>query len=584
MRTLLGSVRSGANAIVEAYEEYRKAFRSITQRARQRFEQRDWPGGARDARERLELYRHTVDVVVAALEDLLAGLLRDPAAWRLIKGVYAEAIGDFPDLQLAETFFNSVTRRLFVTVGVDPAIEFVDLDARRDRYGHGGLVHQSFAGSTTREILAATLSSSTFAVPFCDLDRDVGLAAEALEGEWSRAGHEPSIESIDVIGSVFYRGTGAYLVGRIRGGGETAPLVMVLVHGEHGIEIDAVLCTEREVSIVFSYTRSHFLVEVERPADVMEFLSSILPRKRVAELYICLGYSKHGKTELYRDLVGHLGRSMDRFDFARGTKGMVMVVFTLPSFDYVFKVIRDEFAPPKNNTREDVMNRYRLVFRHDRAGRLIEAQEFEHLVFERHRFAPDVLEELAGSASATVTVGPERVHIRHLYIERRVEPLDLFLRNTNDEDACRAVRDYGHAIRNLATTNIFPGDLLLKNFGVTRHGRVTFYDYDELCLVTDCVFRHMPTPRGPDEELAAEPWFYVGQNDVFPEEFLQFMGFTELQRRAFLEEHREVLTADFWLGLQKRHVSGEVLDVFPYPPSKRLRESRDHDRAPSGPG
>ena len=569
MRTLLGSARSGARVIADAFEEYRREFRRLTYQARRRFEERDWPGGQSDAVERLELYRSAVDDCVGDLDRVLAEHLHDTAVWRLMKDVYHDATDDFPDVERAETFFNSVTRRHFATVGVDSAIEFVDLDTRRGRYGHGAQVHRTFRrSSTTRELLVSILSFYSFSLS--DLERDAELAADVLEEEWMRAGNDRPIESIDMIESIFYRVSGVYLVGRMRSGRTIAPVVLVLVHGESGIELDAVLATEREVSIVFSFTRSHFLVDVARPATVIGFLSSILPRKPVAELYICLGYTKHGKTELYRDLMGHLGRSMDRFERARGIEGMVMVVFTLPSFDYVFKVIRDEFAPPKTNNRADVMDRYRLVFRHDRAGRLIEAQEFEHLVFDTERFTPQVLDELTSSAASTVSVDEDGVHIRHLYIERRVEPLDLFLRNAGD-DSDAVVRDFGQNIRDLATANIFPGDLLLKNFGVTRHGRVTFYDYDELCLVTECVFRHMPVARDIDEEMSAEPWFYVGEKDVFPEEFLQFMGLNPHQRRVFLEAHGDVLTADFWLGLQARHEDGQVLDVFPYPPSKRLR-------------
>ena len=562
-------------AIVNAFEEYRAAFRRVTRRARRRFEERDWAGGQRDALERLELYRGALDDVVLVLEDELGDeFLHDAAAWRMMKDVYHEATDHFADVELAETFFNSVTRRHFATVGVDPAIEFVDLDSRRGRYGYGALVHWTFRNEgATSELLTSILVTYSFKVPFRDLESDAALAAERLEAEWARAGNDVPIESIDLARSVFFRVSGAYLVGRVRGRRATMPLVLVLVHRERGVELDAVLATEREVSIVFSYTRSHFLVDVGRPSALTGFLSSILPRKPIAELYISLGYSKHGKTELYRDLVGHFKRSLGRFERARGIEGMVMIVFTLPSFDYVFKVIRDTFAPPKTNTREDVMGRYHLVFRRDRAGRLIEAQEFEHLVFDRRRFDPELLEELATGAGETVSVREDGVHIRHVYIERRVEPLDLFLREADPRAADAAVRDFGQTIRDLAMANIFPGDLLLKNFGVTRHGRVTFYDYDELRLVTDCEFRHMPVARDVEEEMAAEPWFYVGEDDIFPEEFLQFMGLDAHQRQVFVDAHAEVLTADFWLSLQGRHREGQVLDVFPYPLSKRLRDA-----------
>jgi len=301
----------------------------------------------------------------------------------------------------------------------------------------------------------------------------------------------------------------------------------------------------------------------------------LMPRKPIAELYISLGHAKHGKTELYRNLLGRLGRSLDRFVYAPGETGMVMIVFTLREYDYVFKVIRDRFAYPKSTTREQVRSRYQMVFEHDRAGRLIEAQEFEHLEFEAWRFAPQLLAELVEGASQSVSVKGDQIAIHHLYIERKVEPLDLFLRRAPAEECDGAVLDFGQAIRDLARTNIFPGDLLLKNFGVTRQGRVTFYDYDELCRVTECRFRDLPEPEDDDEEMSSEPWFFVGDHDIFPEEFLRFMGLGEAQKKAFLGAHAEILTADFWRTISARHKAGEVLDVFPYPPAKSLRAGRD---------
>ena len=85
------------------------------------------------------------------------------------------------------------------------------------------------------------------------------------------------------------------------------------------------------------------------------------------------------------------------------------------------------------------------------------------------------------------------------------------------------VRDYGNAIRDLAIANIFPGDMLWSNFGVTRHGRVVFYDYDEIEYLTDCMFRAVPAAPNPETELSGEAWYSVGQFDVFPEEFEPFL-------------------------------------------------------------
>lgn len=307
---------------------------------------------------------------------------------------------------------------------------------------------------------------------------------------------------------------------------------------------------------------------------MIEFLRSIMPLKPVAELYTSLGYNKHGKTELYRDLLRHIAQSDDLFEVARGERGMVMAVFTLPSFDVVFKIIKDRFSEPKTTTRQDVLNRYQLVFRHDRAGRLIDAQEFEHLKFDRARFAPELLEELLHVAAQSVTVEDENVIIKHLYTERRTIPLNLYLKEAPEAARRAALIDYGYTIKDLAAANIFPGDILLKNFGVTRHGRVVFYDYDELCLVTDCQFREMPDARDDDDEFSAEPWFFVGESDVFPAEFRTFLGLPQPLRQIFTERHAELFGVEFWQQLQRRHRAGEVIDIFPYRVSRRLPGER----------
>jgi isocitrate dehydrogenase kinase/phosphatase len=299
-----------------------------------------------------------------------------------------------------------------------------------------------------------------------------------------------------------------------------------------------------------------------------------MPRKRVAELYISLGFHKHGKTELYRDLRRYLATSEEQFTFAPGQRGMVMQVFTLPSYDLVLKVIRDRFVDPKSTTRRAVMQKYQLVFRHDRAGRLVDAQEFEHLEFQRDRFSPDLLRELLSTASASVSVAGERVVVEHAYIERRVVPLDLYLREASARASRAAAIDLGNAIKDLAASNIFPGDFLLKNFGVTRHGRVVSYDYDELCLITDCNFREMPRPRDGEEmeELAAEPWFVVRPNDVFPEEFRAFLRPPGEANQAFVEHHADLFSVDFWRSMQQQLHAGALLDIFPYPSGRRLHE------------
>jgi len=315
-------------------------------------------------------------------------------------------------------------------------------------------------------------------------------------------------------------------------------------------------------------------VDAERPYELVRFLKTLMPRKRLAELYMAIGYNKHGKTEFYRDFLRHLDASEDQFENAEGSRGMVMLVFTLPSYDVVFKLIKDRFDYPKDSSRSEVMRKYRLVFEHDRAGRLVEAYEFEHLRIARNRFRPELLEELQHYAADSVSIEDDHVVIHHLYVERRVRPLNLYLAETDEPAARAAVIDYGQAIKDLAATNIFPGDVLPKNFGVTRQGRVVFYDYDELCWVTDCDFRELPAPTTYEEEIAAEPWFSVHENDIFPEEFPPFLDFRPDLLETLLAYHGDLFRAAAWRRVQTALRAGNILDIFPYRAEKRLPSSR----------
>jgi isocitrate dehydrogenase kinase/phosphatase len=395
--------------------------------------------------------------------------------------------------------------------------------------------------------------------------------ADKIESYLRKMGASGKIDAIDMAHSVFYRGMGAYLIGRIYSGSVLVPLEIAVLNTADGIVVDGVLLNPDDVSILFSFTRSYFHVEVERPYDLIHFLKTILPHKRIAELYISTGFNKHGKTELYRELLGHMTVCyLDRFDRSPGQPGMVMIVFNLPKDDLVFKLIRDRFDTPKKTTRRRIMDKYDLVFRHDRAGRLVDAQTFEHLKFNASCFAPQLLAELEQEAGRTVRIGKEYIIVDHAYVERRVTPLDVYLNEADEAQAQKIVIEWGNAIKDLAVSNIFPGDILLKNFGVTRHGRVVFYDYDELCLLTSCHFRKLPPADDYENEMAAEPWFYVGENDVFPEEFKNFLGLRAPLRDVFCEHHSDLFDVSFWQQAQQMIAAGELPHIYPYARSCRL--------------
>jgi isocitrate dehydrogenase kinase/phosphatase len=562
-------VEQCAVALVEAFAHYNAEFRAITRRAPQRFESRDWRASLRDAVERIELYDRCVNRAVAQMKAKLGEDASERAVWSSVKRRFTELIEALPDQEFDKTFFNSVTRRTFGTVGVDAAVEFVALDLDHIGTIKTPIETNVYTNRGSLELLfEEVLADFRFRTPYLDFDRSIRIITNEVRAQCdvdSDASSPPlQVEQIEFIRTVFFQMTRAYLVGRISGKGWMLPFVLALKNSESGVLIDAVMMDESSVSILFSFTRSYFHADLSHVGQAVVFLKTILPRKPVSELYTVLGRAKQGKTERYRELFKHLQQSSDQFVHAPGDRGLVMICFTLPSFDVVFKIIRDRFAYPKNVLREEVLKKYELVFKHDRAGRLVDAQEFKRLKFPKERFSEAVLEELRNEAANTVHFEDGEIIIDHLYIERRMTPLNLYIRNASRDDAERAVLDYGQCIRDLAVTNIFAGDLLLKNFGVTRHGRVIFYDYDELCAVTDCRFRDMPQAQNEEDEMRAEAWFHVNDNDVFPETFMQFLGFDAHLKEVFARVHGEVMTADWWRGIQQRLQEGDVLEVLPY--------------------
>jgi isocitrate dehydrogenase kinase/phosphatase len=558
-----------AETALEAFSDYQTRFDAITRRARERFLARDWAGSFDDAAERLHFYNDVLDGLTSRICELMGVRLSERSIWTGIKAVYSSLIARSPAWEVAETFFNSLTRRVFATAGVDQAIEFVDTDFDAPPTGVPITVAKTYRGESLHELLCLALTDAFEENCWNDLRETAKLAVARIDA--AGAGKNSQRE-LEIVSSVFYRGRGAYLVGRVlREEQMPLPIALCLHHeNERGIILDALLHGDVDLAILFSFTRSYFRVAVECPYRLVRYLQQLMPRKRLIDLYNAIGFHRHGKTEFYRDFIAHLRKSSDRFVVAEGARGMVMSVFTLPSYDVVFKLIKDQFDLPKDSTQEDVRRRYRLVFEHDRAGRLVEAHEFEHLRIPGARFDPELLAELMREAASIVKMEGGDVIIAHAYVERRLRPLNLFFRENEAEASAAAGRDYGQSIKDLAASNIFPGDLLTKNFGVTRHGRVVFYDYDELCFLTDCNFRKLPEARTLEEEIAAEPWFSVRENDIFPEEFLQFLAFPKPALAALLQHHEEIFNADFWRAIQRQIRAGEIPEVFPYRAERRL--------------
>jgi isocitrate dehydrogenase kinase/phosphatase len=556
--------------IVDGYRAYRNDFQAITARALDRFVRCDWSGMQDDALERLEAYQKVLTSVVADLDGMLGRQAADPSFWEKAKAGMARDIGQVTDPELAETFFNSVVRRLANIIGADPRLEFLHDAPRALPAPQANRDFLTFpaVGRSLETLCSALLHESPLAGYFRDIEPEARRMAAHLAPVYAQAsvsGGTKGIDRLEMLSSPFFRGMGAYLIGRVvTHEGLTQPLAIALVSDNRGIRIDGLIDDTEGLRLLFSYTHSYFHVATDRIRPLIAFLHPLLPRRRLAELYISIGFNRHGKTELYRDLARHQNTCRDSFDISPGKPGMVMAVFNMPSDDLVFKVIRDHFAQPKHTTRREVMAKYAYIFRHDRTGRLPDTQTFDHLKFGRGCFHPRLIQELETTAARSVTIDGDDVTILLAYVERRVLPLDLYLAEAPPEAARAAVIDFGQAIKDLACSNLFPGDMLLKNFGVTGLGRVIFYDFDEVCPLTDCRFRRKPPAVSYEDELAAEPWYYVAENDIFPEEFENFLGLTGALKAAFLEHHADLLGVDFWRRTQAEIRAGRPIHVYPY--------------------
>ena len=580
-----------ARAMIDGFNRHYRLFRTESARAKHRFETGDWHGQQRAQRERIEFYDLRVRECTRRLEREFAAGAQPMAVWHQAKLLFIGMLITHPQPELAETFFNSVTTKILHRsyfqndfIFVRPAIstEYMETEGPRARPTFRAFYPRLDDLAAT---LRAVIESFELRCRFEDIERDASLVAAAMRRELG-AGKLDANFQLQVLSSLFYRNKGAYLVGKIINGFHEIAFALPIVHRELGtLHVDAALFGDEDLSVLFSFSRAYFMVDMEIPSAYVQFLRSLMPRKPRAELYNALGLAKQGKNLFYRDLLWHLRHSTDRFRLAPGIKGMVMLVFDLPSFPYVFKLIRDHIAPPKETTREQVRAKYQLVKHHDRVGRMADTMEFSQLAFPRARFDDDLIAELQREAPSQLEIsdrdgdGQTEVIIAHAYIERRMVPLNLYLQEAIDAgegDAAaqaqleHAVIEYGNAIKDLVAANIFPGDMLWKNFGVTRHGKIVFYDYDEIEYLTDCHFRRVPPPRTEEDEMSGEIWYAVAKGDVFPETFAPFLLGNPRVRQAFMRHHADLLTPEFWQRNKERIQRGEVIDFFPYGAHRRF--------------
>ena len=566
-----------AQALIEGFDRHYTLFRQTSAAAKQRFEQADWHGQQRAQAQRIEFYDKRVEEAAERLErEFLASLLSSET-WQQVKLYYIGLLIEHHQPELAETFFNSVTTKIlhrsyfkndFIFVRPAVSTEYIENDEPA-----ATPTYRAYYPSrdTLRETLVRIVDNYQLKREFEDLGRDVEFVLGALQQQLGDVKLRANFQ-IQALASLFYRNKGAYIVGKYINGFHETPFALPILHTARAqLIIDAVLFGEDELLLLFSFARAYFMVEMEVPSAYVQFLRSLMPRKPRWEIYNALGLQKQGKNVFYRDFLYHLRHSSDNFRIAPGIKGMVMLVFDLPSFPFVFKVIKDFYPPQKDTTREQIQGKYLLVKSHDRVGRMADTLEYSNVAFPLQRFEDELLAELKHFCPSLLEEEGDSLVLKHVYIERRMVPLNIYLQEASPEQVRHAVIEYGNAIKDLVSANIFPGDMLWKNFGITRNGKIVFYDYDEIEYLTDCNFRKVPEPRNAEEEMSGEVWYTVGPKDVFPETFEPFLLGNPQVRKVFMEHHPDLLDAAFWQGHKDRILAGHVHDVFPYDRDKRFR-------------
>ncbi|MDK1289969.1 bifunctional isocitrate dehydrogenase kinase/phosphatase [Pseudoalteromonas umbrosa] len=558
--------------IITGFKKHYSLFQEMTARIPSAFLSQQWATIEQISKLRISHYDQRVQETVDILKLHFPSNQINNHLWCQVKQVYIDLLVFHPQAELAETFYNSVFCHLFHHSYFKNDYIFVNSSQSTVSQLPVEAEYRSYfpVVEGLQKTIEKIISDTGLLSELYDFKQDIRLLQKAFFKQAPNTHHQHFKMRFDILKSPFYRNKSAYIVGRVVSCSGVQPFIIALLHNnQNKLKIDALITNASQMSLIFGFARAYFSVETRAPSAMVRFLNQLMPSKTVAELYNSIGFHKHGKTEFYRAFLLHQKSNNERFTIAPGTPGMVMLVFTLPTFPYVFKVIKDTFAPSKPFGKETVLARYQLVKNHDRVGRMADTLEYSNVVIPKNRIEPDLLTVIKEKIAQNIIEDDKFITIKHLYIERRITPLNLFIQNATDEQIDHVIQDYGNAIKEMLQVNIFPGDMLLKNFGVSRHNRVIFYDYDEVQYLTQMSFKALPK-ISLDDLYSGQATPSFAPNDVFPEQMCTFVLTNPKLKAVFERHHPELMTPIYWQKVQQDIRQHIIKHVYPYPQSQRF--------------
>ena len=569
-----------AKWILQEFDAYYSESRHIPALAQQAFENRD-PGQSLElSRRRLSIYSEVIEALGPKLLQSFPDLNKNEKLWKKVEKIYLPLIKGRYESDLASAFVNSARRMvcqgewLFVDYGfIQPAKKPADFskDIRRDYPG---------GAKVSAETVWDILKIPGFKIFYQDIQEDAHLIADKVNRDLKLGGRKAdAVKSIQMINAGFFRNRGAYLVGRIQLKDDSfKPFIIALLNDKDGIYADAVLTSRAHAHNIFSSTLANFHVTNARYHELAAFLHTIMPRRSLGLHYSTIGFNHVGKVAVMNEIKDQIFENMEKFEPAVGHPGTVAIAFSSPSSTYTLKVLRDkptaQYKWGKFEGTQSVFNKYNRVHEINRTGSMLDNLIYYNLRFDDDWFDKPLLEELLSQASETVIRHGNTIIFKHLITQAKMIPIPTYIKSATRAKARMAIANLGHCIKNNAAANVFNKDLDARNYGIGDYMKVYLFDYDALEPFTTIKIRTNQDRFDGEEDVP--DWFFEEGEVFLPEEIEVGLRIEDRElSKYFRDVHGDLLTVEYWEGIQQTLKDGYVPATSAYPEDCRLVRELD---------